>query len=165
MLEMIWSRPTCEVNGMGGGYQGAGFKTVIPAQAMAKVSFRLVFDQDPHKVRAAFRESSRRGSRPTAGVEFHGARRRHRRRLRHRGAGVPEDAGRAQRRVGQRGGLHRRRRLDPGGDADQGQVRIEVVMVGFGLADDRIHSPNEKYDLKSFHKGIRSWGADSQGGL
>ena len=55
-LEMIWSRPTCEVNGMGGGYQGAGFKTVIPAQASAKISFRLVFDQDPHKVRAAFRE-------------------------------------------------------------------------------------------------------------
>ena len=55
-LEMVWSRPTCEVNGMGGGYQGAGFKTVIPAMASAKISFRLVFDQDPHKVRAAFRE-------------------------------------------------------------------------------------------------------------
>ena len=55
-LEMVWSRPTCEINGMGGGYQGEGFKTVIPAQASAKISFRLVFDQDPHKVRAAFRE-------------------------------------------------------------------------------------------------------------
>ena len=55
-LEMVWSRPTCEVNGMGGGYQGAGFKTVIPAMASAKISFRLVFDQDPHKVRAAFRD-------------------------------------------------------------------------------------------------------------
>ena len=55
-LEMVWSRPTCEINGMGGGYQGEGFKTVIPAVASAKVSFRLVFDQDPHKVRAAFRE-------------------------------------------------------------------------------------------------------------
>ena len=56
VLEMIWSRPTCEINGMGGGYQGEGFKTVIPAVASAKVSFRLVFDQDPHKIRAAFRE-------------------------------------------------------------------------------------------------------------
>ena len=58
VLEMTWSRPTCEVNGMGGGYQGAGFKTVIPSVASAKISFRLVFDQDPHKVRAAFRERS-----------------------------------------------------------------------------------------------------------
>ena len=56
VLEMVWSRPTAEINGMGGGYQGEGFKTVIPAVASAKVSFRLVFDQDPHKIRAAFRE-------------------------------------------------------------------------------------------------------------
>ena len=58
-LEMVWSRPTCEINGMGGGYQGAGFKTVIPSVASAKVSFRLVFDQDPHGIRAAFREHAR----------------------------------------------------------------------------------------------------------
>ncbi len=56
VLEMICSRPTCEINAMGGGYQDQGFKTVIPSQASAKVSFRLVFDQDPHAIRAAFRE-------------------------------------------------------------------------------------------------------------
>ena len=66
VLEMTWSRPTCEVNGMGGGYQGEGFKTVIPAQASAKVSFRLVFDQDPHAIRAAFRDFVRSACPPTA---------------------------------------------------------------------------------------------------
>ncbi|MFO7921803.1 MAG: M20/M25/M40 family metallo-hydrolase, partial [Nioella sp.] len=55
-LEMIWSRPTAEINGIWGGYTGAGFKTVLPAQAHAKISFRLVGDQDPVAIRAAFRD-------------------------------------------------------------------------------------------------------------
>ena len=57
---MTWSRPTCEINGMGGGYQGAGVKTVNPSTASAKVFFRLVFDQDPHATRAAFRHFVRK---------------------------------------------------------------------------------------------------------
>ena len=85
VLEMTWSRPTCEVNGMGGGYQGAGFKTVIPAQAMAKISFRLVFDQDPHKVRAAFREHVNARIPKDCSVEFHEHGSGTRRRLRHLG--------------------------------------------------------------------------------
>jgi acetylornithine deacetylase/succinyl-diaminopimelate desuccinylase-like protein len=55
VLEKIWARPTCEVNGISGGYTGKGFKTVIASQAFAKVSFRLVDKQDPDKIRAAFR--------------------------------------------------------------------------------------------------------------
>ena len=123
VLEMTWSRPTCEVNGMGGGYQGAGFKTVIPAQAMAKISFRLVFDQDPHKVRAAFRKHVNDRIPKDCSVEFH-----------EHGSGTAvafdtsgpvfqKTQGGADRRVGQGGGLRRRRRLDPGGDADQEQAR------------------------------------------
>ncbi len=75
VLEMTWSRPTCEVNGMGGGYQGDGFKTVIPSKASAKVSFRLVFEQDPHKVREAFRAFVRGRVPADCSVEFleHGA--------------------------------------------------------------------------------------------
>jgi len=59
VLEMIWSRPTCDVNGITGGYQGAGSKTVLPAQASAKCSFRLVGKQDPEAVLASFRDHVR----------------------------------------------------------------------------------------------------------
>jgi acetylornithine deacetylase/succinyl-diaminopimelate desuccinylase-like protein len=154
---MVWSRPTCEVNGMGGGYQGAGFKTVIPAQASAKISFRLVFDQDPHKVRAAFREFVKARVPADCRVEFmeHGS-----------GTAAAFDTsapafqktqsaltsewGRDAAFVGGGGSI-------PVTTLIKDKLGIDVVMVGFGLSDDRIHSPNEKYDLKSFHKGIRSW--------
>ena len=158
VLEMTWSRPTCEVNGMGGGYQGAGFKTVIPAQAHAKISFRLVFDQDPHKVRKAFREhrqgaAARRTARSsststapgravafdTSGPVFQKT----------QGA-LTDEWGKEAAFVGGGGSI-------PVTTLIKDKLGVDVVMVGFGLTDDRIHSPNEKYDLKSFHKGIRSW--------
>ena len=60
MLERIWARPTLEVHGIAGGFTGAGAKTVIPAKATAKVSIRLVPNQDPDKIVAAFREFVRR---------------------------------------------------------------------------------------------------------
>ena len=156
-LEMVWSRPTCEVNGMGGGYQGAGFKTVIPAMASAKISFRLVFDQDPHRVRADFREFVRSWIPADCRVEFH-----------EHGAGravafdttgpvfqktqgaLTDEWGRGAAFIGGGGSI-------PVATLIKDKLGIDVVMAGFGLADDRIHSPNEKYDLRSFHKGIRSW--------
>jgi acetylornithine deacetylase/succinyl-diaminopimelate desuccinylase-like protein len=157
VLEMTWSRPTAEVNGMGGGYQGAGFKTVIPAQAAAKISFRLVFDQDPAKIRAAFREHVRARVPADCTVEFH-----------EHGAGVAvafdtggpvfqktqaalsDEWGRDAAFVGGGGSI-------PVTTLIKNTFGIDVVMPGFALNDDRIHSPNEKYDLVSFHKGIRSW--------
>ena len=157
VLEQTWSRPTCEVNGMGGGYQGEGFKTVIPAQASAKISFRLVFDQDPHKVRAAFREFVKARIPADCRVEFieHGS-----------GRAVAFDTdgpvfqtvknalsdewGREAAFMGGGGSI-------PVTTLLKEKLGIDVVMAGFALNDDRIHSPNEKYDLKSFHKGMRSW--------
>lgn len=157
VLEQTWSRPTAEVNGMGGGYQGAGFKTVIPAEAHAKVSFRLVFDQDPHKVRAAFRrhvedrlpadctvEFHEHGSGTavafdTSGAVFQSAQ-----------AALTDEWGREAAFVGGGGSI-------PVTTLIKAKLGVEVVMVGFGLADDAIHSANEKYELTSFHKGIRSW--------
>lgn len=157
VLEQTWSRPTCEVNGMGGGYQGEGFKTVIPAQASAKISFRLVFDQDPQKVRAAFREFVNARIPADCRVEFieHGS-----------GRAVAFDTdgpvfqtvkdalsdewGREAAFMGGGGSI-------PVTTLIKEKLGINVVMAGFALNDDRIHSPNEKYDLNSFHKGMRSW--------
>jgi acetylornithine deacetylase/succinyl-diaminopimelate desuccinylase-like protein len=157
VLEMTWSRPTAEVNGMGGGYQGAGFKTVIPAEAMAKISFRLVFDQDPAKVRAAFRDFVRARVPADCSVEFH-----------EHGAGraVAFDTGAAAFQRTQAAMAEEWGRdcafIGGGGSIPvtmllKEKLGVPVVMAGFALNDDRIHSPNEKYEVESFHRGIRSW--------
>lgn len=157
VLEQTWSRPTAEVNGMGGGYQGAGFKTVIPARASAKVSFRLVFDQDPHKVRAAFRDFVRARVPADCKVEFHahgsgravafdpsGPA------FRATQAALTDEWGVEAAFIGGGGSI-------PVNVEFKEKLGLEAVLAGFAHADDRIHSPNEKYDLTSFHKGIRSW--------
>jgi acetylornithine deacetylase/succinyl-diaminopimelate desuccinylase-like protein len=157
VLEMVWSRPTAEINGMGGGYQGEGFKTVIPAMASAKVSFRLVFDQDPHKVRESFRAFVKKRVPADCRVEFIGY-----------GAGsairFPDQApafAKTQKALSDEWG--REAKFIGGGGsipvtADfKNILGMDVILAGFGLNDDRIHSPNEKYDLACFHRGIRSW--------
>jgi acetylornithine deacetylase/succinyl-diaminopimelate desuccinylase-like protein len=156
-LEMVWSRPTCEINGMGGGYQGDGFKTVIPSVASAKVSFRLVFDQDPHKVRAAFRAHVQARLPADCRAEFieHGS-----------GQAIrfPDDDpafGKARQALSDEWGKPAVF-IGSGGSIPvthqlKQSLGMDVVLAGFGLEDDRIHSPNEKYNLESFHKGIRSW--------
>lgn len=139
VLEQTWSRPTAEVNGMGGGYQGAGFKTVIPAEAHAKVSFRLVFDQDPHKVRAAFRKHVADRLPADCTVEFH-----------EHGSGtavafdtssavfqsaqaaLTDEWGKDAAFVGGGGSI-------PVTTLIKQKLGVDVVMVGFGLADDAIH--------------------------
>jgi acetylornithine deacetylase/succinyl-diaminopimelate desuccinylase-like protein len=157
VLEMVWSRPTAEINGMGGGYQGEGFKTVIPAVASAKVSFRLVFDQDPHNVREAFRAFVKARVPADCRVDF-----------------IAYGAGKAIRFPNDDPAFAKARKAlsdEWGQDAKfiggGGSIPVtsdyktilgmDVILAGFGLDDDRIHSPNEKYNLQSFHKGIRSW--------
>jgi acetylornithine deacetylase/succinyl-diaminopimelate desuccinylase-like protein len=157
VLEMTWSRPTCEVNGMGGGYQGEGFKTVIPAEASAKISFRLVFDQDPHAIRAAFRDFVRKRVPADCKVEFieHGAGRAIRFPTEAPAFGKTRDAltaewGRDAFFIGGGGSIPVTHEL-------KNALGMDVVLAGFALDDDRIHSPNEKYELESFRRGIRSW--------
>ncbi len=156
-LEMLWSRPTAEVNGIWGGYTGAGFKTVLPSEAHAKVSFRLVSRQDPDKLRVAFRDWVTRQLPADCKVEFHGHG--------NSPAGVMEigdPAFEAARRalteewgvpaayVGCGGSI-------PIAGYFKTYLGMDAMLIGFGRDDDLIHSPNEKYDVKCFHKGIRSW--------
>ena len=157
VLEMIWARPTAEVNGMTGGYTGAGFKTVLPAEARAKVSFRLVGDQDPEKIRAAFRAHVRAAIPADCTAEFH----------EHGGAPASRMALDTPFMEGTRQALSDEWPREAAFIGCGGSIPIagyfkdilgmESVLAGFAREDDRVHSPNEKYDLKSFQRGARSW--------
>ncbi len=157
LIEQISTRPTAEVNGIIGGYTGEGAKTVIPGKAMAKISFRLVGAQRPDKVRAAFRDfvyerlpadcraefGDFSGS-PAFDVAFDN------RALGRARAALAEEWGKKAVTIGAGGSI-------PIVADFKSVLGMDTLMVGFALDDDRMHSPNEKYDLRSFHKGIRSW--------
>ncbi|MES2751653.1 MAG: M20/M25/M40 family metallo-hydrolase [Pseudomonadota bacterium] len=157
LIEQVSSRPTCDINGIFGGYTGEGSKTVIPAHASAKVSFRLVEGQDPEKIRKAFRDFVTARLPADCTAEF----------IDHAGApAIALDWGMkplaaAKRALTDEWGKDA---LLIGSGASipvvadfKRTLGLDTVLIGFGLEDDNIHSPNEKYDLKSFHKGIRSW--------
>lgn len=157
VLEQVWSRPTAEINGMWGGYTGEGFKTVIPAEAHAKVSFRLVGTQDPDQVWEAFQTHVRRRLPEDCSAEFV---------TRGPGSFAISLASESGPLAAAQGALDaewgKSALLGCGGsipvvNSIRSILGMDSVMVGFALPDDNIHSPNEKYELKSFHKGIRSW--------
>ena len=157
LIEQLTSRPTCDINGIIGGYTGEGSKTVIPAEASAKISFRLVQGQNPDRIRKAFRDLVRAGVPGDCKVEFidHSS-----------GPAIALDwtmkpLAAAKQALTEEWG---KQAVLIGSGASipivadfKRTLGLDTVMVGFGLDDDNIHSPNEKYDLKSFHKGIRSW--------
>lgn len=156
-LEMIWSRPTCEVNGVWSGYTGDGFKTVLPSEAHAKISFRLVSRQDPHKIRDAFRAQVRAMLPDDCSVEFgdHGASPAGQMAITDPAFEAARQAlsaewGRPASFVGCGGSI-------PIAGYFKSVLGMDAMLIGFGRDDDQIHSPNEKYDMESFHKGIRSW--------
>ena len=157
VLEHVWSRPTCDVNGIIGGYTGEGTKTVLPACASAKISFRLVGSQEPQKIRESFHAFVRARLPADCKATFvsHGA---------SAAISLPFDSSYLQQ---ARGALSREWGVEAvmaGGGGSipvignfRRDLAMDALMIGFGLDDDRIHSPNEKYELKSFHKGARSW--------
>lgn len=158
-LERTWSRPTCDCNGILGGYTGKGAKTVIPAFASVKLSCRLVADQDPQRIMESLRRffESRcprgcrldfvsHGSSPAISVCDDSAY------LRAASAGLREVFGREPVLIGTGGSI-------PAVGLFSEVLGLDSLLVGFGLDDDRVHSPDEKFELACFRNGIRSHAA------
>lgn len=159
VLERIWARPTCDLNGLWGGYTGAGAKTVIPAKASAKLSCRLVAAQDPERILEGLRGflDARTPADCRWEIQTFGA---------SPGIRVPTE-GRFMRaaRDGLKDIYHRDAQLiGMGGSIPvvgwmQERLGLDSILLGFGLNDDRIHSPNEKFELKCLRNGILSHAA------
>jgi acetylornithine deacetylase/succinyl-diaminopimelate desuccinylase-like protein len=155
-LERQWARPTCDVNGIWGGYTGPGAKTVIAAEAHAKVSFRLVGDQDPNAVLDALEafvkarlpadaraDVQRFSSAPPVVVpedsrEVTAARR-----------ALAAEYGKEAVLIGSGGSI-------PVVESFRRILGLDSVLMGFGLDDDQVHSPNEKFDWACLMHGARS---------
>ena len=157
VLELVWARPTAEFNGISGGYTGDGFKTVIPAEATAKISFRLVHKQDPDKIRAAFRafveeripedcsvSFAKHGGSPAIQMSYDSPF------LERAKAALTDEWPKQAVMIAVGGSI-------PIVFDFKTMLGMESLLVGYGLPDDRVHSPNEKYDMSSFTKGQRSW--------
>jgi acetylornithine deacetylase/succinyl-diaminopimelate desuccinylase-like protein len=155
-LERLWARPTADINGIWGGYTGDGSKTVIASEASAKVSFRLVPNQDPDEVMAQFRQFVQDRLPPGATVTFQSFSRApgievnidspH---VRAAQAALAEEYGKPAVLMGSGGSI-------PVVTSLRTILGLDSLLMGFGLDDDQVHSPNEKFEEVCFHHGIRS---------
>ncbi|HEX4054055.1 MAG TPA: dipeptidase [Tepidisphaeraceae bacterium] len=155
-LERLWARPTCDINGITGGYEGPGAKTVIASTASAKVSMRLVPEQDPVALRDAFAEAMRQrcpkcvalemvchGQTPAVMISTHSV-----------AVDLASEAIEAG--FGTRPALVRAGASIPVVELIKSNLGIDTLLVGFGLPDDCVHSPNEKFDLDALQAGSRT---------
>jgi succinyl-diaminopimelate desuccinylase len=155
-LERRWTRPTFDINGLWSGYQGEGAKTVLPARAGAKFSFRLVPHQDPAKIGASLQQMLERLCPPGVKIElidFHGA----------PGIVVPPDSPyvSAAKRAIESGFGRPPVMIREGGSIPvvatfKRLLGVDTLLLGWGLDDDNTHSPNEKFHLADFHRGIKA---------
>ncbi len=156
ILERRWARPTCDINGLWGGYQGAGAKTVLPAEAGAKFSFRLVPRQDPQRIAAAVGDMLQALCPPGIRMELV---------TQHNSPAVQvsldspyvQAAARAIEAVFGKKAVYTRE----GGSIPivvdfYQRLQADTLLIGWGLEDDNAHSPNEKLSLADFHRGIRT---------
>ncbi len=155
-LERRWARPTCDVNGIYGGYQGPGPKTVLPCLAGAKLSFRLVPDQDPATVAKQFRAHVAAVCPPGVTAEV----------IEHHGApavvvAVDTPGVRAAARAIEAGFGKAPVFMREGGSIPvvgllKDHLGVDTLLLGWGQNDDNLHGPNEKFSLADFHRGIKA---------
>jgi len=154
-LERVWARPTCDVNGIFGGYMGQGAKTVLPSWGGAKISMRLVPDQAPGRITTLFSDyvqqikprgvhvevRTHHGAKPVL-IETEGP-------LVAAAVAAMADIWKPPVRIREGGSI-------PIVSTFSDVLGVPILLLGFGLLDDRLHSPNEKFNIRNFYGGIRA---------
>ena len=154
-LEQVWARPTAEVNGLAGGYQGEGSKTIIPSKATAKLSFRLVPDQEPFELKNAIADFLRRECPTSVEMEI-----------------IPQHEGKPylvkpdskfgkaaqealRRTFGKPVAFIREGGSIPITQTFKEVLGIDTLLLGLAMPDAKVHSPNENFPIENLHAGIR----------
>lgn len=154
LLERLWARPTLDVNGIKGGFQGKGAKTVIPAEASAKISCRLVANQNPADIHDKLLTYLKQLAPEGAELSFQSFGQAKAALAPLASAAVQTTAAALKRVYNKDVVFARTGGTIPVVSTFQERLGAEVVLVGFGLENDRVHSPNEKFDLVNYYRGI-----------
>ena len=156
VMEQITARPTLELNGIWGGYTGEGSKTVLPSKAYAKISCRLVADQDYREISRLLNEHLKRIAPPHVRVEvkpLHGG---HGILIDRKAPAIQAAAASLERAFGQQPVFMREGGSIPVVASFKQMLGVDTVLMGLGLSDDNLHAPNEKFHLPNFYRGIEA---------
>jgi acetylornithine deacetylase/succinyl-diaminopimelate desuccinylase-like protein len=156
LYERVTIRPSLTINGMSGGYEGVGGKAVIPARALAKLSFRLVPDQDPREIEILFRRYLKEIVPPTVKVIVRANQMASPALIDRRHPALAAAATAYRKAFGNAPVFLRSGGSIPVVSTFQRVLSIPTVLMGFALPDDRIHAPNEKFHLPNFYRGIET---------